>query len=150
MSGTDDLDAMSPEQIRDWAERKWAQSRAANADKPLPEISRVKRDDHPHWGVVAYEFHTSPGRRVLVDRGDGAQVEARLDGVRTSRGADELLVELDGGAWACVRADGQAWAPKANGRVRVETLRVPVVARPVDGTSAPEDWTLQTNMEGQP
>ncbi|WP_210649530.1 hypothetical protein [Nocardioides sp. SYSU D00065] len=154
MSSADDLDAMSPEQIREWAERKWAESRAANADKPLPEISRVKRDDHPHWEVVAYEFHTSPGRRVLVDRGDGAQVEGTLGGVRPARGADELLVELDGAQWACRRADGHEWAPKANGRVRVETLQVPVVARPVDrpvdGTSAAEEWTLQTNMEGQP
>lgn len=150
MSRGDDLDDMSPEEINAWAERKWAESRAANADKPVPEVSRVKRDDYPHWEVVAYEFHTKPGDRVLIARGGASQVEGRLGGVRAARGQDELLVDLDGTVWACTRADGLDWAPKDNGRVRVETLTVDVLARPVQGAAAAEEWTLQTNMEGQP
>lgn len=156
MSGADDLDRMSPDEIRAWAERKWAESREAHAGEPLPEISRVKRDDYPHWEVVAYEFHTSSGKRVLIDQGDGRQVEGTLRGVRpAARGQDVLLVETDG-LWGCLRADGSDWAPARNGRVRVETLRVPVLARRLDpgGTAQGDEdvrsWTLQTNMEGQP
>lgn len=150
MSGRDDLDDMSPEEIGAWAARNWAEGLEANAGKPKPEISRVKRDDYPHWDVVAYEFHTRPGERVLIGSTDGAQVEGTLGGVRSARGQDELLVERDGTVWACTRADGQSWAPKDNGRVRVETLTVAVRARPVEGSSDPQEWTLQTNMEGQP
>lgn len=150
MSGRDDLDDMTPEEIAAWAARDWADAKAAHADEPVPEISRVKRDDHPHWDVVAYGFHTRAGERVLVDRGDGAPVEGTLGGVRAARGQDELVVELDGARWACTRADGQDWAPQDNGRVRVETLTVAVLARPVEGAVGPQEWTLQTNMEGQP
>lgn len=149
MSG-EDLDRMTPEEIREWAERQRAKSREAFAGQPLPEISRVKRDDYPHWDVVAYEFHTRPGDRVLVGSADGSQVEGSLGGVRAARGQDELLVELDGTVWACTRADGQSWSPKDNGRVRVETLTVAVLARPVEGSADAQQWTLQTNMEGQP
>ena len=74
-------------------------------------------------------FHTRSGDRVLVDRGDELQVEGTLGGVRPARGHDELLVELVGQTWACTRADGEDWAPDRAGRVRVETLTVPV-ARP--------------------
>lgn len=150
MSGHDDLDKMSPEEIGAWAARNWAEGLEANADKPKPRISRVKRDDYPHWDVVAYEFHTLPGDRVLVTRDGAQQEEGTLGGVRAARGQDELLVELDGTVWACTRADGGNWAPKDNGRVRVETVQVPVLARPVEGTADAQGWTLQTNMEGQP
>ena len=96
-------------------------------------------------------FHTRAGERVLVGSGDGLQVEGTLGGVRPARGQDELLVELEGTTWACTRADGEQWAPGDRGRVRVETLTVPVVARPVDGLGAERpQWSLQTNMEGQP
>ncbi|PKH37849.1 hypothetical protein SAMN05192575_101910 [Nocardioides alpinus] len=150
MSGRKDLDDMSPEEIGAWAARDWAEGLAANADRPKPEISRVKRDDYPHWDVVAYEFHTRAGDRVLVRTAEGTQVEGTLGGVRTARGQDELLVELDRTVWACTRADGQSWAPKDNGRVRVETLEVAVRARRVEGAPDAQEWTLQTNMEGQP
>lgn len=150
MSGREDFDKMSPEEIAAWAARDWAQAREAHAGEPVPEISRVKRDDYPHWNVVAYEFHTAAGERVLVGSADGSQVEGTLGGVRPARGQDELLVELDDTQWACTRADGQDWAPQDNGRVRVETLMVAVRARPVDGAGEPQEWTLQTNMEGQP
>lgn len=150
MSGREDFDKMSPEEIAAWAARDWAQAREAHAGEPVPEISRVKRDDYPHWNVVAYEFHTVAGERVLVGSADGSQVEGTLGGVRPARGQDELLVELDGTHWACTRADGQDWAPQDNGRVRVETLTVAVGARPLDGAGEPQEWTLQTNMEGQP
>lgn len=150
MSGREDLDKMTPAEIADWAARDWAAAREAHKDDPLPEFSRVKRDDHPHWNVTSYEFHTRPGERVLVGKGDGRLVEGTLGGVRQARGQDELLVELDGEVWACARADGTDWAPKDNGRVRVETLTVPVLARRVDGPPDPQEWTLQTNMEGQP
>jgi hypothetical protein len=146
----DDLDRMTPEEIRAWAERQRAASREAFAGQPVPEISRVKRDDYPHWKVVAYMFHTRTGDRVLVDRGDGAATEGTLGGVRQGREHDELLVDLDGVTWACARADGTDWDPDRNGRVRVETLRVPVLARPEAAAASPERWTLQTNMEGQP
>ena len=146
----DDLDRMTPEEIRDWAERQRAASREAFAGQPVPEISRVKRDDHPHWKVVAYMFHTRAGDRVLVDRGDGAATEGTLGGVRQGREHDELLVDLDGVTWACARADGTDWDPDRNGRVRVETLRVPVLARREAAAARPEQWTLQTNMPGQP
>ena len=146
----DDLDRMTPEEIRDWAERQRAASREAFAGQPVPEISRVKRDDYPHWKVVAYMFHTRAGDRVLVDRGDGAATEGTLGGVRQGREHDELLVDLDGVTWACARADGTDWDPDRNGRVRVETLRVPVLARREAAAASPERWTLQTNMEGQP
>ena len=72
----DDLDRMTPEEIREWAERQRAASREAFAGQPVPEISRVKRDDHPHWKVVAYMFHTRSGDRVLVGRGDGRRSRA--------------------------------------------------------------------------
>jgi hypothetical protein len=146
----DDLDRMTPEEIRDWAERQRAASREAFAGQPVPEISRVKRDDYPHWKVVAYMFHTRTGDRVLVDRGDGAATEGTLGGVRQGREHDELLVDLDGVTWACARADGTDWNPDRNGRVRVETLRVPVLARREAAAARPERWTLQTNMPGQP
>jgi hypothetical protein len=146
----DDLDRMTPEEIRDWAERQRAASREAFAGQPVPEISRVKRDDYPHWEVVAYMFHTRAGDRVLVSRGEEPQVEGTLGGVRPARGHDELLVELAGQTWACTRADGEDWAPDANGRVRVETLRVPVLARREAAPARPERWNLQTNMPGQP
>ena len=150
MSGRKDFDDMTPEEIAAWAARDWAEGLEASAGKPKPRISDVKRDDYPHWEVVAYEFHTSPGDRVLVDRGDAAQVEGRLGGVRSARGQDVLLVDLDGDTWACTRADGRDWSPKPNGRVRVEHLTVPVLARRLEGPGRPEQWTLQTNMEGQP
>ena len=150
VGGRKDFDDMTPEEIAAWAARDWAAGLEAFAGQPLPEISDVKRDDYPHWQVVAYEFHTSPGKRVLVDRGDGAQVEGRLGGVRPARGQDVLLVDLDGDTWACTRADGGQWAPKPNGRVRMEHLTVPVLAQRVDGPGRPEQWALQTNMEGQP
>lgn len=150
MSGSK-FDGMTPEEIRAYFDAKEAEARQEWAGKPLPEFSRVKRDDHPHWEVVAYEFHTEPGKRVLVVRGGEPQVEGTLGGVRAARGQDELLVELGGSVWACVRADGENWGPGPNGRVRVETLTVPVLARPLAGRgTAQEQWTLQTNMEGQP
>lgn len=150
MSGRDDLGDMTPEEIADWAARDWAAAKEAHKDDPLPEFNRAKRDDHPHWELVAYMFHTREGERVLVDRGTGEQVEGELGGVRPGRGQDELLVRLDGATWACTRADGSDWAPDERGRVRVETLKVPVLARPDGGAARPEHWTLQTNMEGQP
>jgi hypothetical protein len=150
VSGRDDLDRMTPEEIAEWAARDWAEAREAHKDDPLPEISRVKRDDHPHWEVTSYHFHTRAGERVLVARGDEPQVEGTLGGVRRARGQDELLVELDGEVWACTRADGQDWAPDDRGRVRVETLTVAVLAHRVAGEPDPQQWSLQTNMEGQP
>lgn len=147
----DDLDKMTPDEINAWAERDWTESLAANAHKPKPVVSRVKRDDYPHWKVVAYGFHTSEGKRVRIDRGDQGVVEGTLHGVRpAARGQDVLVVEIEG-LWGCVRLDGFNWAPAENGRVRVETLTVPVVARPLDVEHGGEqEWTLQTNMEGQP
>lgn len=145
------FDGWTQEQIHQYFDDQREKSRAAFAGQPLPEISRVKQDDHPHWEVVAYEFHTSDGMRVLIDHGDGTQVEGVLRGVRpATRGQDVLVVERDG-LWGCVRADGASWAPAPNGRVRVETLQVPVLARPLDDPAAtPLEWTLQTNTEGQP
>lgn len=150
MSGRDDLGDMTPEEIADWAARDWAAAKEAHKDDPLPEFNRAKQDDHPHWNLVAYMFHTRAGERVLVDRGDGVQVEGTLGGVRPARGQDELLVDLEGTTWACTRADGEQWAPGDRGRVRVETLTVPVVARHGDGSGTGARWSLQTNMEGQP
>lgn len=127
-------------------------SRQAFAGKPRARISRVKRDDYPHWKVVAYEFHTTDGKRVLIDRGEEERAEGTLRGVRSAgRGQDVLVVEVAGRRWACVRADGSNWAPKENGRVRIESLTVPVVVRPNEGEPGEtQEWTLQTNMEGQP
>ena len=122
MSGRDDLGDMTPEEIADWAARDWAAAKEAHKDDPLPEFNRAKRDDYPHWQLVAYMFHTREGDRVLVDRGTGEQVEGTLGGVR----------------------------PDDRGRVRVETLKVPVLARRDEAGGRPEQWTLQTNMEGQP
>ena len=150
MTDRDNLDDMTPEEIAAWAARDWAAAKEAHADDPLPEFSRVKRDDYPHWKVVAYMFHTRAGDRVLVSRGEEPQVEGTLGGVRQGREHDELLVDLDGVTWACARADGTDWAPDDNGRVRVETLRVPVLARREAAPAGPERWTLQTNMPGQP
>jgi hypothetical protein len=150
VSGRDDLDDMTPEEIAAWAARDWAAAKEAHRDDPLPEVNEAKKNDHPHWNVVAYMFHTRAGDRVLVARGDDAQVEGVLGGVRSGRGQDELLVDLDGQAWACTRSDGEDWAPDRRGRTRVKTLRVPVIARRVDATGRAEQWTLQTNMEGQP
>lgn len=150
MSDRKDFDDMTPEEIAEWARRDWAEGLAAQAHKPAPRISDVKRNDYPHWKVVAYEFHTSPGKRVLVDRGNGSQVEGRLGGVRPAPGQDVLLVDLDGETWACTRADGEQWSPKPNGNVRVEHLTVAVLARGLEGPGRPEKWALQTNMEGQP
>lgn len=99
---------------------------------------------------MAHGFHTLPGKRVLVDRGDGKQVEGRLGGVRPASGQDVLVVDLTGETWACARADGEQWAPEPIGRVRVQQLAVPVLARRVEGSGRPATWTLQTNMEGQP
>jgi hypothetical protein len=148
--GRDELDDMTPEEIRDWAEQQRERSRAAYAGQPVPEISRVKRDDYPHWKVVAYMFHTRAGDRVLVARGDDAEVEGVLGGVRAGRGQDELMVDLGGETWACTRSDGKDWSPDRRGRTRVETLKVSVLARRADGAGRVEKWTLQTNMEGQP
>lgn len=150
MSGRDDLGDMTPDEIADWAARDWAAAKEAHKDDPLPEFNRAKQDDYPHWQLVDYMFHTREGDRVLVDRGTGEQVEGALGGVRPARGQDVLLVVLDGTTWSCTRADGSAWAPDDRGRVRVETLKVPVVARREEGAGRPEHWTLQTNMEGQP
>lgn len=150
MSGRDDLGDMTPEEIADWAARDWAAAKEAHKDDPLPEFNRAKRDDYPHWQLVAYMFHTREGDRVLVDRGTGEQVEGTLGGVRPGPGQDVLLVVLGRDAWACTRADGSDWAPDDRGRVRVETLQVPVLARRDEAGGRPEQWTLQTNMEGQP
>lgn len=150
MSGRDKFDDMTPEEIAAWAARDWAAAKEAHKDDPLPEISQVKKDDYPHWNLVAYMFHTRAGDRVLVVRGDDAEVEGVLGGVRAARGQDELLVDLDGETWACTRSDGEDWSPDRRGRTRVETLKVPVRARRADGAGRAERWTLQTNMEGQP
>jgi hypothetical protein len=150
VNGRDDLDDMTPEEIAAWAARDWAAAKEAHKDDPLPEVNRAKQADYPHWDLVAYMFHTREGERVLVARGDEAQVEGVLGGVRAGRGQDELLVDLDGETWACTRSDGEDWAPDHRGRTRVETLRMPVLARRADGAGRPEQWTLQTNMEGQP
>lgn len=150
MSGRKDFDAMTPEEIAAWAARDWAAAKEAHKDDPLPELNRAKRDDYPHWKPVAWMFHTRAGDRVLVDRGDGSKTEGTLGGVRPGRGHDELLLELDGETWACTRADQQDWAPDDNGRVRVTTLEVAVLARRAEDAARPERWTLQTNMEGQP
>ncbi len=149
---TSKFDGWTQQQIRDYFDEQERASRQAFAGQPLPRISRVKRDDYPHWKVVAYEFHTTDGKRVLVDRGEGEQVEGVLRGVRPARhGQDAVVVEVADRNWACVRADGSDWDPKDNGRVRVESLTVPVVARPLDGERGEtQEWTLQTNMEGQP
>jgi len=150
VSGRDELDDMTPEEIAAWAARDWAAAKEAHQDDPLPEISRAKQDDHPHWDLVAYMFHTRAGERVLVARGDESQVEGVLGGVRAGHGQDELLVDLDGETWTCTRGDGDDWAPDRRGRTRVETLRMPVLARRIDDAGRVEQWTLQTNMEGQP
>ena len=150
MSARDELDDMTPEEIAEWAARNWEAAKEAHKDDPLPEISQVKKDDYPHWNLVAYMFHTRAGERVLVERGDAAQVEGVHGGVRPGRGQDEQQVQLDGEAWSCARSDGKDWSPDRRGRTRVETLKVPVLARRVDGAGRAEQWTLQTNMEGQP
>ena len=116
----------------------------------MPEISRVKRDDHPHWKLVAYMFHTRSGDRVLVDRGDGSRSRAPSVAYAPRAGTTSYWSS----SWA---RRGRARGPTARtgrpigrGRVRVATLTVPVLARRVDGSGVPERWTLQTNMEGQP
>ena len=86
MSGRDDLGDMTPEEIADWAARDWAAAKEAHKDDPLPEFNRAKQDDHPHWNLVAYMFHTRAGERVLVDRGDGVQVEGTLGRASTRAG----------------------------------------------------------------
>lgn len=145
------FDDMTADEIREWVRQQREKSREAFKDAPLPEFSRVKRDDYPHWKVVAYGFHTAAGKRVLIDRGDGQQVEGVLGGVRpTTRGQDVLIVELDG-QWGCVRADGSDWAPAENGRVRVPGLTTAVLASPLGQVdAATQAWMLQSNMEGQP
>jgi hypothetical protein len=143
------FDGMTPQEIRDWAEQEREKSRAAFAGKPLPRISRVKRDDHPHWELVGCDFHVTAGKRVLVDRGDGQQAEGVLQGLQKVGSADVLVVELDR-LWATERTDGKPWAPVRDGRVRVDDFRVEVLARPVDAAGEPQTWTLQTNLEGQP
>ena len=115
MSGRDELDDMTPEEIAAWAARNWAAAKEAQKDDPLPEISQVKKNDYPHWNLVAYMFHTRAGDRVMVGR-DDAEVEGVLGGVRAARGQDELLVDLDGETWTCTRSDGKDWSPDRRGR----------------------------------
>lgn len=150
MSG-DEFEGMTPDEVHEIFAAEEAKAREAFKDAPLPEISRVKRDDYPHWKPVGYFFQTTDGTRVLIDRGDGRQVEGSLRGVRpTTRGQDVLVVDFEG-EWGCVRADGRDWAPAGNGRVRVDTLTMPVRATPLgqDGSDA-QAWALQTHMERQP
>jgi hypothetical protein len=155
----DNLDDMTPEEIDAWAKRKWEESKRAFASKPMPKISRVKREDYPHWEITSYGFHTRDGKRVLIDRGNNTgQVEGILRGVHLSENPDNdqniLVVEYNGLLWACVRADGENWDPAPNGRVQVKTLQVPVLAHPLRDNPTtkpvpqPEHWQLQSNIPG--
>ena len=122
----------------------------AFAGQPVPEISRVKRDDHPHWKVVAYMFHTRAGDRVLVDRGDGRQSRARWAAYARRAEHDELLVDLDGVTWACARADGERLGARSQRPGAGRDPAVPVARPARRRLGRPERWTLQTNMQGQP
>ena len=86
MSARDELDDMTPEEIAEWAARNWEAAKEAHKDDPLPEISQVKKDDYPHWNLVAYMFHTRAGERVQRrQRGGRVEFGGRIAAQQPSR-----------------------------------------------------------------
>lgn len=159
-----DLDDMTPEEIRAWAEGQRQESRRRFAGQPEPHISPVKRDDYPHWHLQIWLSRVVVGVPAWVRRGggSGSATGAVTRGMRTvsDKGPHALLVDVDSaGLWALRRADGRAWTNRVDGdpaTVTVEVLDMPVVAWNlpegglpdaevrVPAPSESEDWTLRT------
>ena len=163
-----DLYDMTSEERREWMREQAEKSRAEFAGRPVPRISRAKREDYPHLELVGWSFGARPGTPAVVVRADGSTGEGRLLGLYEvdDAGPTALVVELDE-LWALRRQAAAGWDRDAQGRVTVEVLQVPVLAWPVGAlgvppeaeaagfvlprpTGEPERWTVQTNkLEGQ-
>lgn len=158
-----DFDAMTSDEIQEWARQQQEKSRAEFAGRPKPRISRAKREDYPHLEFKGWSFRAGPGAPAVVVREDGSRDAGRLRGLYEvdDAGPTALVVELDE-LWALRRDAVVGWDRDAHGRVTVEVLQVPVLAWPVGAaevppeteaagfvlagpTDEPEEWTVQTN-----
>ena len=72
---TKSLGDMTPEERREFAVRNWEEQKQAHAGEPVPRVSRVKREDYPHWHLGGHEFSMRPGAPARVGR-DGGTVSA--------------------------------------------------------------------------
>jgi hypothetical protein len=159
-----DLDDMTPEELRAWADAKSEESRRRFAGQPVPRISRVKREDYPHGHLRTWLSEVAYGLPAQVRRedGQGPVTDATLRGLRAveDHGPHALLVEVSGlrGVWG-LRAPRMAWVRDIEmpaETVRIEVVDEPVVAwrlsdgelpdrgRRVPAPSGSEGWTLRT------
>ncbi|MGH3367809.1 MAG: hypothetical protein ACRDOY_11455 [Nocardioidaceae bacterium] len=166
-----ELDDMTPEELRAWADANKEESRRRFAGQPVPRISRVKREDYPHWHLRTWLSEVADGWPAQVRRegGQGPVTDATMRGLRavTDNLPHALLVEVSGlpGVWG-LRAPRMAWVRDIEvpaETVRIEVMDEPVIAwrlsdgeipdpeRRVPAPSDPEEWTLRTtNLEEAP
>ena len=134
-----DLDAMSRQELRAWSAEQYRRSREAFRGQPVPEISRAKRDDYPHWELVGWALKVGAGRPVHVRFGgvEAERVEGRTVGLRpvADGGGPALVVDLGRrGRWAVRRADGEVWTDDLSvSAVKTAELNVAVVAWTLSG-----------------
>jgi hypothetical protein len=153
---------MTPEEALEWARREQEKSRERFKDSPKPQISRAKREDHPHFVQTGWAFWLKAGKPVRVRREGSPPADGTLLGLREvrDRGPLALVVEVPRlGVFAARRADGVAeWATVSNWPVAsVDLLEVPVTVWPLDSDADPiaagaltASWTLQTNKLEEP
>ncbi|WP_435747289.1 hypothetical protein [Nocardioides sp. SYSU DS0663] len=117
-------------------DRRWEAAKQRFEGAPLPRVSRVKREDHPHLERVGWAFQVRDGAPVWVlPDGERGEVHGRVRGLRPVEddGPPALLVELPTGAWALRRAgrDGTWDVRGGEDSVLVADREIAVVAWPV-------------------
>lgn len=154
---TDATDGRSPQEIAEEAARRWQagieQARAEGRERP--RISRVKREDHPHWERRGWVFQLRVGAPVELRDEEGSSSTGTVRGVHPAPGDDPvLLVEMPGhGSWGLRRADGEAWpiGRDVHG-VNVDEVDLPVLAWRVESdqpTGDPVPMLARTGRLGE-
>lgn len=132
-----DLDDMTPEEIHDYFVQQREEALKRYAGNPLPRISRVKREDYPHWEQTGWSFRVQSGSAALVTTADGTRRRATIRGLHHAedQGPLVLLVDVGEETWAMRRNDaGAVWADRVPANwCETKELDVPVAGWPLPG-----------------
>lgn len=132
-----DFAAMSSEEVAAWYAERARSSAERFRDAPTGPVNPMKQRDFPHLRQVGWEVRFTPGHPCTLAREDGVH-PGEVIGLRDAGDAGLVLIVRAGGAWACVRADGEPWAGSAAALSGSADVRdVPVLATPLSSAADP-------------
>ena len=150
---------MTPEELDAFLASTQAERRQQFDGEPVARVSRVKREDYPHWDLNVRQFVFRDGTPAEVRRAEAAPEPAVLRGWRPIAGRDRhaVVVEVAGRTYALRRADGEPWAEREvagmwfvntpGAAPSVEAWEVSSTADDVPAPGGTETWTIRPLAE---